>query len=219
MRAILAATLLCLFILPADAKWRSGTDANGQWAAQVIRSKIIVWCRNGDCVNRRTGARWKHKGTSVATVAPKVTAEPQTLKTPFGVAIRSSVSLSGVDARLMAFIRGVSSACGPVKVISAVRHSYVGRRLSCHATGHAVDYQTNNPSCALKYAAGKRVGHSIDYYGVAAIGVPVHYHASTCGREMGVRFVHRGSSYRGKRYAKRYKKRVRYAQYRKYRRR
>lgn|SRR3990167_147450 len=203
MRAILAAAIMlaCLTATPALAQWTpERTDRLGKFTAEYRDGKMVTWCRNGKCVPVR-----KYIARST------VTAEPQTMRTPFGTTIRSSVSLSGVDGRLLTFIRAVSSACGPVKVISAVRRSYVGRRRSCHWDGRAVDYQIGDPSCALKYAAGKPVGHSIDYYGVQALsrGMPMHYHASTCSSEMRVRFVHRGSSYRGKRYTKRYKQRYR----------
>lgn len=108
---------------------------------------------------------------------------------------------AGVPGEIASFLRTVSSQCGQVHVISTFRpgaHVAGTNRLSCHAAGQAVDYQTSNPSCALRVAQGVRLGHSIDYAHVN------HFHVSNCAREMGARFAHGGGHRHGTRVASRH---------------
>lgn len=166
---------------------------------------------------RPTPAIAKSK-TATAAAPAQVKAEPQTLVTPFGVAIKTLVNLAAISPPLIAFVRRVASECGGATVISGVRSTGTVAN-TCHRGGHALDYQTPNPKCALAVANKTGgIGHSIDYYGVAAKfghGMPAHYHVSDYRREMGARFAHGGSHRYGRtRYAhhhKRHRKHRRYA--------
>lgn len=118
--------------------------------------------------------------------------KPTTLRTPFGTNITTRVSLDGIPSELTDFLRKVQTQCGKVTVISGYRKT--GIPGTCHARRQAVDYQIDDPDCALRVAQTFRGGHSKDYRGVQRLSrsMPAHFHASICPREMGVRFVHRG---------------------------
>lgn len=100
--------------------------------------------------------------------------------------IRSEGRLAGVYAPLAAKAREIEQACGS-RVISGVRHTRVAgsRRMSLHASGHAVD-MAGNPGCIYAHLRGWSGGYSTDY------GRVRHVHISLGGREDGVRFAHRG---------------------------
>lgn len=155
------------------------------------------------------------KAMPVEAIKNTVEAANTAIRTPFGVVVKTVVRLDVLSPKLIDFTRKVAAACGPVKVISGLRQTGVPR--TCHRTGEALDYQVADPACAMRVANQTRgIGHSNDYYGVAqkyGRGMPVHYHLSSCQREMNKRFAHGGGSkYRATRYAKRYKKRnTRYA--------
>lgn len=131
---------------------------------------------------------------NVSVNSDEIEARPVMLRTPFGTDITTRVSLQGIPSELTGFLKRVQAQCGKVTVISGYRRTGVPG--TCHAKHQALDYQIADPSCAMKVARSFRGGHSTDYYGVQAIsrGMPAHFHVSNCGREMGARFVHRGSS-------------------------
>ena len=95
-------------------------------------------------------------------------------------------SLAGVYAPLAAKAQEIAAACGSA-VISGVRHTRVAgtRRMSLHASGHAVDMK-GNPSCIYAHLRSWSGGYSIDY------GRVHHVHISLGGREDGLRFAHGG---------------------------
>lgn len=136
-----------------------------------------------------------------AQLSANIVVAGQSVTTPFGVAIRTTAHRSGVPIEIAVFLNRVRAQCGAVRITSTFRRgARIGRsgRRSCHAIGQAVDYQVQRPACALRLAAGLRLGHSIDY------GRVNHFHVSTCAQERGVRFAHYGGR----------RAKVRYAQYR-----
>lgn len=100
--------------------------------------------------------------------------------------MRAESRLAGVSAPLAAKANEIAAACGS-RVISGLRHTRVAgtRRMSLHASGHAVDMQ-GNPGCIYAHLRGWSGGYSTDYARVR------HVHISLGGREDGVRFAHRG---------------------------
>lgn len=98
--------------------------------------------------------------------------------------MRAESRLAGVYAPLAAKAKEIETACGSI-VISGRRHTRVAgtRRLSLHASGHAVDMR-GNPGCIYAHLRGWPGGYSIDY------GRVRHVHFSLGGREDGVRFAH-----------------------------
>jgi len=108
---------------------------------------------------------------------------------------RSESMLAGVYGPLADKAREIEAACGS-RVISGRRHTRVAgtRRWSLHAQGKAVDITGNSP-CIYAHLRDWPGGVSIDYHRVH----PPHVHVSydpQGGREMGVRFVHRGGARR-----------------------
>lgn len=138
--------------------------------------------------------------------------DPVSLQTPFGVTIKTRVSLSGIPSTLTNHLKNVQAKCGTVTVTSAFRPGARvagSRRMSCHAVKQAIDYTISNPSCALMMAKQWRGGHSIDYH--TAPGGR-HFHISTCRQEAGARFAHRGGrSYSRTRYARNKPRHIRVA--------
>lgn len=129
-----------------------------------------------------------------ARAATDLKTESIPLRTPFGTAIKTRVSLASISPRILGYLQKVQAECGVVTVISGVRSTGVPG--TCHRGGKAVDIQIVDHACAMRYARNWSGGHSTDYLGVQAIsrGMPAHFHISDCPREMGARFVHRGSS-------------------------
>jgi hypothetical protein len=118
------------------------------------------------------------------------------------------VSLAGVPQPLVEWLHKVRDACPGFKAISACRPGARVRgsgRTSLHASCRAVDFQLSEPACAQRVMAKFPGGMSNDYRRVN------HFHVSWAkgSGEWGARFAHYG----GKRYAKRYKARYRYARY------
>ncbi len=105
---------------------------------------------------------------------------------PFVSDYAATGGLRGVYAPLAAKAREIAAACGS-RVVSGVRHTRVAgtRRMSLHASGHAVDMQ-GNPACIYAHLRGWAGGYSTDY------GRVRHVHISLGGREDGARFAHRG---------------------------
>lgn len=101
--------------------------------------------------------------------------------------IRAEGHLAGVYGPLASKAREIESACGS-RVISGLRHTRVAgsRRMSLHASGHAIDI-AGNPGCIYARLRGFRGGYSIDY------GRVLHVHISLGGGEDGARFAHYSS--------------------------
>lgn len=214
MRVILAALMLALIVAmtgetPAAARGYSVQTSNWSWRQSNDHQQVRKHHRIRH-VKRHRRASTIAARLSPAIAKPGVTASPQILRTPFGVAIKTLVNLAVISPPLVTFVRQVASECGGATVISGMRSSGTVRN-TCHRGGHALDYQTPNPKCALQVANKTRgIGHSIDYYGVAAKfgrGMPVHYHVSDCRREVGARFAHGGGRKIGRtRYARHHRR-------------
>lgn len=112
--------------------------------------------------------------------------------------VGASRSTAGVVAPLAAKAAEIQAACGS-KVVSGIRHTRIAgtRRMSLHASGHAVD-MAGNPACIYSHLQGWPGGYSTDY------GRMRHVHISWGGPEHGLRFAHGGkrhARHRGSRYA------------------
>lgn len=95
-----------------------------------------------------------------------------------------TTKLSGVVSPLAAKASEITARCGS-RVISGVRRTYVAgtRRVSLHASGHAVD-MAGNPSCIYAMLRDWPGGYTTDYARVR------HVHISYGGGEHGRRFTH-----------------------------
>lgn len=110
-----------------------------------------------------------------------------TIERAVGAVRTAGVSMVGIVHGLADKVRSIQSACPGTHVISAVRHTRVAgtRRMSLHASGHAVDVR-GPYSCIYAQLAGWPGGYSTDAHRMR------HIHISLGGREDGLRFRHGG---------------------------
>lgn len=102
-----------------------------------------------------------------------------------GVTQQAEAGVGAVIGALLAKANEIVSECGS-KIVSGYRPGarVAGtRRMSLHASGHAVDMQ-GNPACIYRVLNGWPGGYSTDYRAVN------HVHISLFGREDGRRFTH-----------------------------
>jgi hypothetical protein len=107
-----------------------------------------------------------------------------------------AVESGAIVASLAAIAQDIASGCGST-IISGVRHTYVAgtNRISCHASGQAVD-MSGNPSCIYQKLQNWPGGYSTDY------GRMGHVHISSCMAEWGAHFQH-GGGYHWRRHYRR----------------
>lgn len=215
MRVFLATLILCLAVVPSQAKpSRLGpvTQFVGDRYAPVaqmspsardvtraMRCSPMAGCTRAQ--RRKVKPRIKRR-PSPGYVSPR-TAVKRNIFRAFAEEVRNagpSKSLAGVVAPLAAKARELQSVCG-ARIISAVRHTYIagtGGRLSLHASGRAVDI-IGNPSCLYANLRGFPGGVSIDYGRVKH----VHISWNPGGSEWGMRFNHYRGKVRKPRFARR----------------
>ena len=147
----------------------------------------VALCAASPAAYAQSAMEWASRGMTCtkATGSYKTTREIVTTRFARRV-MRAESRLSGVYAPLATKASEITSACGS-RVISGLRHTRVAgtRRMSLHASGHAVDMQ-GNPGCLYAHLRGWSGGYSTDYARVR------HVHISLGGREDGIRFSHRG---------------------------
>lgn len=213
LRIILAALVLIALASNASARQRTSVlhpDCNITMPCEIRQAPRQA--RAGRVLRQaeRTAPRRTERPQRAARVSRPASAAPaptiagyieHTVVRPIQNAVRAvgrSVSLAGVVPTLAAKAREIQQSCGSA-VISAVRHTYIRgtRRISLHASGHAVD-MAGNPACIYERLRGWSGGYSVDYARVKHVHISL---AEASGREMGSRFRHGGGRKKARRAA------------------